>query len=109
MGCVMKTILLGGPHDGQILDVSKAQHNLIMDDEHIYYRVITKHIAVFASVEFTVDEVYPLIAQKLVELAELKQQIAGALGGTENKPVTKEGAKVLADQLLNCGFVSSNV
>ena len=81
----MKTILLGGPHDGQIVDVPKARCDLTMlsgDLEYRYYRVITKHIAVFASVEFTVDEVYPLIVQKLVELAELKQQIAGALGGT---------------------------
>jgi len=82
----MKTILLGGPHDGQIVDVAKALCTLELfrgDTIHRYYRVMTEGIAVFASTDLNPNEVYPLIAQKLVELAELKQQVAGALGGTD--------------------------
>ena len=79
----MKTILLGGPCDGQMIDVSKAQCTWVMEDGHKYYRVMTEHVAVFASINVVPHDVYPLIAQKLVELAELKQQVAGALGGTE--------------------------
>lgn len=77
----MKTILLGGPCDGQIVDVPKAQCNLTVGEGHKYYRVMTEGVAIFATTETDPNEVYPLIAHKLVELAELKQQVAGMLGG----------------------------
>jgi len=88
----MKTILLGGPHDGQIVDVRKTQSTW-MRDGHRYWRLMMEGTSVFASTDVLLHEVHPLIVQKLVELAELKQQVAGALGDTESTELNPNEAK----------------